>query len=440
MTCDAFYETHSLPHQGGDRCSRHEIESGTARAYSVIGACTTIFGIANLFVTRWAIKRFGVKTALLIQVFWAAVRLLIQNIGAMTGSSRGLLIFQCSQIITVIGGPNGYVLALNSFVTDVTDQEQRTGALGQLQGCMLVGVAVGYLIGGIVGEYFGILAPFRMTLGLFLLCSFYVLALLPAIPRQEDVVAARQTKGITQYLGPLRVFAPQKWTLLDGRTVSHFGTLTLGIGVFLAILATGYIPTMLQMYATNSFGYGTADNAWLIFIYSALRGLFLTLVFPRIIAFGRKWLDSWSGDSKNGVDVGKLQNDEPQNIPTSPAEIGPIDSMDNDAELETPAKRQVEGETYAFDLVYARFSLLADVVLCGLATFSTKGWHLYPVAVFLPLSAGTGSAAKGSVLQMIPSHERVDALSGITLIENVARLSTSKFDFPRVISVTRFQY
>lgn len=136
MTCEAYYQTHpdeSTP--GFDRCNNRDIEAGTSRAVALLGASTTLFGVLNLFVTGWAIKKFGIKIALLISVFWPAVRLAVQNIGVETGGAKGILIVQCSQIITIIGGPAGYLLALNSFVTEVVEHKERTGALGKLQGC-----------------------------------------------------------------------------------------------------------------------------------------------------------------------------------------------------------------------------------------------------------------------------------------------------------------
>ncbi len=54
---------------------------------------------------------------------------------------------------------------------------------------------------------------------------------------------------------------------------------------------------------------------------------------------------------------------------------------------------------------------------------------MYLVAAILPFAAGTGSAAKGTVLQMVgssaSSSERTDALAGVSLVENIARLSTT---------------
>lgn len=423
MTCDAYYENHPLPGpEKGDRCAVPEIEASSARAIALVGASTMICGLINLLVTGWTIKRFGVKVGLLISVFWPAARLAVQNIGVMMGGNTGILIVQCSQIITVVGGPNGYILALNSFVTDIVSHEGRTGAIGRLQGFMLIGAAVGFLAGGLLGDAFGIIAPFRITLILFLLSSIYVLLALPSIPPEKDIVALQESTGFKRFIGPLHIFAPQKWILQDGRTSTQFGTLTLGTGVFLAILATGYIPTLLQMYSTHQFNFGTRENGWLISMYSTLRGLYLTFVFPRIISFGRNWMRSHNANSQRGISP----EEDPllDEVPIAPNEIGPIDSMDNDAEPINPPPPEEE-ETFEFDLFYARASLFTDGLLTGLAMFVSKGYQMFLVAAILPLAAGTGSASKGTILQMIPSHERVDALAGITLVENIARLSTT---------------
>lgn len=426
MTCDAYYEdpNHVRDPTAKDVCARHEIEAGTARAVALLGGSTTLFGLINLLITGWTIKRLGVKRALVIQIFWPAVRLLVQIVGVSKGSSTGILILQASQIITVVGGPNGYVLALNSFIADVVEHEGQTGALGRLQGCMLFGAAVGFLIGGLVGETFGIIAPFHMTVILFLLSCIYVMVCLPSTPphEEDDTQAGPPSIGLGRFFGPLRIFAPQEWTLSNGRKSTQFGALTLGLGVFLGILATGYIQTLLQMYATDEFEFGTRANGWLIFMYSSLRGFFLSFIFPRIIAAGRAWLEHVTATPAKLAEEQSLLAE--AHIPTSPNEIGPIDPMDGDVEPTGPPLPE-QKQTFAFDLMYARFSLLLDGALTGLAVFVSEGYQLYIVAALLPLSAGTAASSKGTILQMLPSSQRVDALSGITLVENMARLSTT---------------
>jgi MFS family permease len=426
MTCDAYYEdeSHVRDPTARDICSKHEIEASTARSVALLGGSTTLFGLMNLLITGWTIKRLGVKKALVIQIFWPAVRLLVQNVGVSKGSSGGILIVQASQIITIVGGPNGYVLALNSFVADVVEHEGRTGALGRLQGCMLFGAAVGFLIGGLVGEAFGIVAPFRMTVLLFLLsCVYVAICLPPTPPHEEKDSRADDIVGLGRFFGPLRIFAPQQWTLIDGRKSTQFGALTLGLGVFLGILATGYIPTLLQMYATDVFDFGTRANGWLIFMYSSLRGGFLSFVFPRIISFGRSWLEpnTFALSVKSAEDQPLLSD---SRTPVSHNDVDPIDPMDNSVEPTGPPRPE-DKHTFAFDLMYARFSLLLDGALTGLAVFVSHGYQLYIMAALLPFAAGTAAASKGTILQMLPDKQRVDALSGITLVENIARLSTT---------------
>ncbi|KAF2818507.1 MFS general substrate transporter [Ophiobolus disseminans] len=427
MTCDAYYEKHTPDPSAIDRCAKHEIEAGASRAFAVLSASTSIFGLVNLMVAGWTIKRLGVKRALIIQVFWPAVRVFFQIIGIMKGSNTGIAIVQASQILTVFGGPNGYVLCLNSFVADVVGHEARTGALGRLQGLMFIGAAIGFLIGGVVGDAFGVIEPFHMAFISFLVCCVYVALALPATapPETRNDTPSRQVLGISRFFGPLRIFTPQKWVLPDGRTTTQFGALTLGIGVFLGILATGYITILLQQYATSRFHFGTKDNGYLIFIYFSLRGAFLSLLFPRIIARGRKWLKSRVAKQQDKSQNDESQDNEPliSDQPIAPNEVEVMDPMENE-EPPNPAP-QDEQETFAFDLFYARFSVLLDAILTGAAMFVTQGWQMYIVALILPFSAGTGAASKGTILQMLPSSDRTDALSGITLVENIARLSTT---------------
>ncbi|ETI27036.1 hypothetical protein G647_10135 [Cladophialophora carrionii CBS 160.54] len=453
MTCDAYYKDHpsrvledahhsqpgttmsmlfhalvaSSPVSGleasgtPDRCSIRPIESSTAMSVSLLGASTTVFGTANLFLTGSLIKRIGVKPTLMTQILFPAVRLVVQNVGVEVWGSTGIIIIQLSQIFTVIGGPSGYLLALNTFITEVVDYEERTAALGRLSGSMFFGSAVGFLLGGVAGESFGIKAPFRLTLVLFLLVCVYVFVFLPHIPpaeRIEDGADSMKTKKSTsamgKFFGPLTVFAPRKFITKDGVVRREYGAFLLAWGVYLGILATGYLVTLLQLYATNVFDFGTKQNGALIFMYSMLRGVFLTFAFPKLIAFGRRV----TSNRKKRQEVATPPEREPL---LSGSQNG---STSNDRDEGPPQER-----TFAFDLTYTKFSLIADGLLTLLCSFVREGWQMYVVAAVLPFAAGTGSAAKGTVLQMVgssaTSSERTDALAGVSLVENIARLSTT---------------
>ena len=407
MTCDEYYKTHPSPSPGLDRCKVPEIEAGTARAVALLGASTTLFGVVNLFFTGWTMKAFGIKKALALTVFFPAVRLAVQNVGVEMSSGVGILIIQASQIITIVGGPVGYMLALNSLATEVVEPAERTGVLGRLSGCAMFGIAIGYLAGGLIGEYCGIIWPFRVTLALFLLCFVYIWLFLPEITNKD--VAAKATKSLAGFFDPIKMFIPRKWVLKDGRVVREYGVLLLGIGTFLGVLATSYIPVLLQLYATDVFDFGSSENGYLISLNSIIRGLFLTFAFPKLIARGRIWLDA-----RLKKEIPAFPSIDESGIPSLDAGIAPQD----------PPASPTETTTFQFDLHFTQYSLILDGLLTGLATFTSQSYQMYVIAVILPLASGTGPAAKGTILAMCTPEQRTDALSAISLVELIARLSS----------------
>lgn len=50
--------------------------------------------------------------------------------------------------------------------------------------------------------------------------------------------------------------------------------------------------------------------------------------------------------------------------------------------------------------------------------------NLSSAAFLLPLASGTAPAAKGVMTEMCSPSQRVDAMNALTLVENIARLST----------------
>ena len=422
MTCDAYYETHpDPPASDRDRCAIPAIEAGTARAVALIGASTTIFGFINLFITAWTIKRIGVKLALALQVSTPAIRLVIQSVGVLTGRYTGIVIMQASQVVTVMGGPSGYMLALNTYITEVTEHRERTGSLGRLQGGMMLGMAAGALMGGIVADLFGIITPFEVALGMFVLSTVYVLTCLPWFPSKPTAQSNKPDKDVMRMLGPLRTIMPSQWMRPGGSVHTEYGAIFLVAGAFLAVLATGYLPTLLQMYATDIFGFGPRRNSYVVASHSFLRGVFLMFGFPRIIKLGRRITEAQSLTSP----VPSLSTTTSGTAtPSERAQLA--NAMQDEAQEDVmPPKPTDEQETFDFDLIYTRGSLLVDGILTMGAAFIQEGWQMYLVAVLLPFGAGTASAAKGVILQMCSPEDRTDALSAIAFVEMLARLSTT---------------
>ncbi|GAB1312585.1 hypothetical protein MFIFM68171_02795 [Madurella fahalii] len=421
MVCDVFYGNHP-PYVGhGDRCSRNEIAAGTATQYSILGMSTTFCGTINLFIAGWMAKRFGPRAALMVQTFVPAIRVATQVLGVMAGGRAGIIIFQCTQLITTIGGPVGYILVANIIAGELVEPLRRTAVFGMLQGCIMLGQGIGYLSGGMIGDKWGIRRPFEVAFFSFLLSTLYVRSALPYIAAGTLSSGSKPTsKGFGEFFAPLRVLAPQKVLLCSGAVKKHYGVLFLCAGVFLGVLATGYAPLLIQMYATAVFEFRQGDNGWLMSGFAFMRAAFLIFVFPHIISNGRKWHLARSQEEQQ---VRELVPASAPRLATNPEELeAPIASLAEEEPVGSAALKE-DGGT-AFDLFFLRISLVVDGALTMCAAFATQKWHIYLAACLLPFASGSAPAAKGVMTEMCPSSRRADALNALTLVENIARLST----------------
>ncbi|KAG5657813.1 hypothetical protein KAF25_007846 [Fusarium avenaceum] len=420
MTCDSYYDTHP-PYEGpGDRCSRDEIAAGTATQFSILGMSTTFCGTLNLFVTGWTSKKFGPRAALLVQIFIPAIRVVTQIIGVVAGKRDGMMIIQATQLITILGGPAGYILVVNIIAGEVVEPIRRTAVFGQLQGAIMLGQGIGYLTGGMIGDAIDIRAPFDVAFVSFILAGIYVWMALPYIsPESMSNGGKPGQQGVSGFLAPLKILTPQKLRLADGRIKKHLGVIFLCSGIFLGVLATGYAPLLIQMYATAAFNFSQSDNGWLMSEFAIMRSLFLIILFPRIINWGRGRVISSAANSDDGGD-----EEATRHIPTTAGEFDATLGEQADHEPYEAVNMKKEDEGSLFDLVFLRWSLLIDGALTTVAAFATRPWHIYLAAFLLPFGSGSAPAAKGVITQMCPDSQRADALNAVTLVENVARLAT----------------
>ncbi|KAH7307984.1 major facilitator superfamily domain-containing protein [Stachybotrys elegans] len=419
MTCDDFYDSHPPWTGPGDRCTRDEIAAGTAAQFSILGMTTTLCGTVNLFLAGWLVKRLGPRAVLVIQTLVPAVRVAAQILGVVAGKRTGMIIIQSTQLITIFGGPAGYILVINIIAGEIVEPLRRTAVFGKLQGCFMLGQGIGYLSGGMIGDYFGIRGPFDVAFVAFLLSALYAQLALPYLPPPASNTEQKSGKGSTGMLGPLRILVPRSLQLANGKLTKHYGLTILCLGIFFGVLATGYAPLLIQMYATAVFEFKQADNGWLMSEFAFMRSLFLIFLFPRLISAGRRW---WSKDTPQPAE----QDAEacPNPLTTSPSHFETLPGEQVAEEpIESP-KSEHDGKDQEFDLVFLRWSLVVDGVLTAMTAFATQGWHIYLAAFFLPFGSGSAPAAKGVVTAMCSESERADALNIVTLIENVAILST----------------
>ncbi|KAJ4248590.1 hypothetical protein NW757_008238 [Fusarium falciforme] len=383
---------------------------------------TTFCGTLNLFVAGWTVKKFGPKAALLAQIFIPAIRVVTQIIGVVAGKSEGMMIIQATQLITILGGPAGYILVVNIIAGEVVEPLRRTAVFGQLQGAIMLGQGLGYLTGGMIGDAIDIRAPFDVAFVSFILAGIYVFFSLPYIsPESMSNGQKPGQQGVSGFLAPLRVLTPQTLRLKDGKYRKHYGVIFLCSGIFLGVLATGYAPLLIQMYATAAFDFDQGNNGWLMSEFAFMRSFFLIFMFPPIIAWGRRRFSSKPLSEVPGEVVDDAAS---QHLPTSAGEFDATlgEQADHEPYEAPPSKKEDDG--CLFDLVFLRWSLVVDGALTTVAAFATRPWHIYLSAFLLPFGSGSAPAAKGVITQMCPDSQRADALNAVTLVENVARLAT----------------
>ncbi|KAI3333718.1 hypothetical protein F4824DRAFT_490658 [Ustulina deusta] len=419
MACEEFYK-HAPPYEGtGDRCARNEIDASAATQVAIMGCATVLCGITNLFVAGWEMRKYGPKKALAIQTFFPAIRVVIQTSSLFIGARTGLIIMQLSQLTGVWGGPAGYILILNTIVAEITEPAGRTAMFGRLQGVLMLGVSLGLIVGGILAEEFGIETPFEFAAVSFLVCTTYVLSFVPYIDPKDlsSDDSHPKGKGLMGFLGPLKVLGPQKMRLADGRAKKHYGILFLASGIFTGVLATGYAPTLIQMYSMSAFGFTSTNNSLLMSVNCLVRGLFLMFVFPQIISFGRRAF------KQSDLPLPDTPPDSP--LPTHPRDIDPLPAIvaDQEEPAKPPAPVAVT-QGAGFDLFFLRGSLLIDGVITASSAFAAQGWHMYLVGSLLPLASGSAPAAKGVLTEMVPPNRKADALQAMTLVEYSATLTT----------------
>ncbi|GJD01346.1 major facilitator superfamily transporter [Colletotrichum higginsianum] len=127
-------------------------------------------------------------------------------------------------------------LVLNTAVAEVVERRKHTGVFGRLQGAVMIGTAIGYLLGGVLGDVFGISSPFITAVGCFAVTTIYGAILWPASPEQSDEAASKTTPGASGFLAPIKVLMPQKYRLESGKVVRNYGLVFLALGIFFGVI------------------------------------------------------------------------------------------------------------------------------------------------------------------------------------------------------------
>ncbi|KAK6996691.1 hypothetical protein R3P38DRAFT_3070040 [Favolaschia claudopus] len=441
FSCQEYYaDPAHPPYTGvGDACAIPAIDASSAKDISIMMVLGTLSGGANLLLTTWQIRHWGLRAAIVQQTFWPALRNLTQIYATFVGGRQGITIMQITQSITIFGGGAGYMLSANTYIPEVVEPIQRTAAFGVLAGMTMLGSALGFIAGGLAYDLINISAPFEITFGLLVASTLYSAALLPYIPPSGDPPntidssAPSKLKPLSAFIDSVSVFQPSEYADGSGK---YWGLTLLGLGAFAGGLATQYVPMMLQLTATNQYGYKPSDNGFLLSGNSLSRAIFLTFAFPRIISAGRAWIapqgtsmvdnSPTAGTRSTAVEADNDSGTVP-GIPTDPRafEATIVPSAEGATEepplIPTPTDKVHES---GFDLIFLRWSILVDAILTAGVGFSSQSWHMVAAALILPLASGTAPACKGVLMEMVPEGRRADALAGLSFLETLTQICT----------------
>jgi hypothetical protein len=130
------------------------------------------------------------------------------------------------------------------------------------------------------------------------------------------------------------------------------------------------------MYATAAFGFDQADNGLLMSEFAFMRSIFLILLFPRIISFGRYLVKRTASPAPEDSDDSSISTADTQ-LPTEPGEFDAATGEQTDVEPTKPVSSAHHRDVGHFDLVFLRWSLVVDGALTTIVAFATQKWHIY---------------------------------------------------------------
>lgn len=89
-----------------------------------------------------------------------------------------------------------------------------------------------------IGDRYGIQSPFLTAFCLFCCASVYARVALPYLSPESLTDGKKSTaKGVSGFLAPLKVLAPQRLQLHTGQIRKHYGVFMLCCGIFLGVVS-----------------------------------------------------------------------------------------------------------------------------------------------------------------------------------------------------------
>jgi len=164
----------------------------------------------------------------------------------------------------------------NAYLADVTPPDQRAKTFGLMSSAFSFGFIIGPALGGWIGGYYGLRAPFVVAAILTLMNALYGLLILPeSLPKERR--ALRFDWRRANPVGSLRLLR------------SHIGLLGLaGVG-FLFQFSQVVLPTCFVLYTTHRYGWSPQFLGVTFFITGVLGVLVQWFVVgPFVARFGER--------------------------------------------------------------------------------------------------------------------------------------------------------
>ncbi|KAJ7846795.1 hypothetical protein B0H13DRAFT_2362802 [Mycena leptocephala] len=102
-------------------------------------------------------QELGLRTAIINQTFWPALRNLAQIYANLVGGRLAITIMQSTQLITILGDGAGYLLPVNLYMAEVVEPSE----------------PLRYICGGLSNDLIGLSAPFQITFCLLVGSTFF---------------------------------------------------------------------------------------------------------------------------------------------------------------------------------------------------------------------------------------------------------------------------
>jgi len=242
-----------------------------SRASVMIGyfglAWATMQFIFSPILGAWS-DRFGRRPVILISCFGLGVDYILM---ALSPSLRWLFL---GRVISGITTSN--VSTAFAYVTDTTAPENRAKAFGMISAAFGLGFVIGPVVGGILGHYVHLRAPFWAAAALSLLNALYGFFVLPeSLPKERR---AKSAWHMANPLGSLKLFR------------SHPELAGLAVVVTLYYLAHQSLMSVWAIYSEYRYAWNSRDvgiSLGVVGVSAALvSGL---LVGPYVKRFGERF-------------------------------------------------------------------------------------------------------------------------------------------------------